>query len=317
MSTRIEREKSRAVRVAVETKYAEAARRAARGENAACCGPSCGCGGDEIDPVSGDLYDSETLSRLPSAAVAASLGCGNPTALAELTSGEVVLDLGSGGGIDVLLAAARVGPEGRVYGLDATDEMIELSERNAAAAGVENVEFLKGDIERIPLPDDSVDVIISNCVVNLATDKRKVLQEAHRVLRPGGRFAVSDVVVRGYLTDEVRRSLELWVGCIAGALEESEFERLLLEVGFVEPSLETTRVYDPSDARGLLSEAGLEAEDTVRNVEGRLVAAFVRAVKPEAGEHGAVSPESSEDPACCASHCCGGGHEGGDHEDGP
>jgi SAM-dependent methyltransferase len=275
---------SQGLKEVVRQKYGEAALRVVSGEKGTCCGPSCGCGteNDSADPITRDLYDAVTTSTLPEQAVLASLGCGNPTALAELREGEVVLDLGSGGGIDVLLSARRVGPAGKAYGLDMTDEMLDLARRNAAAAGAENVEFLKGDIEHIPLPDGSVDVIISNCVINLAADKREVLREAFRVLKPGGRFAVSDVVVRGEVPAEVRRSMELWVGCVAGALEEKEFETLLREVGFEDPSLEPTRIYEPQDARGMLEGAGLDVEAFASTVEGRLMSAFVRARKPEA-----------------------------------
>jgi arsenite methyltransferase len=269
------------LKVAVRQKYGEAAVRAGSGAAGTCCGPSCGCGPEASDPITRDLYDAVTASSLPEAAVLASLGCGNPTALAELSPGEVVLDLGSGGGIDVLLSAKRVGPTGRVYGLDTTDEMLALARRNAADAGAGNVEFLKGDMERIPLPDASVDVIISNCVINLSADKGQVLREAYRVLRPGGRFAVSDVVVRGEIPGEIRRSMELWVGCIAGALEEREFEALLRDAGFEDPSLEPTRVYDPEDARSFLEEAGLDVEAFSETVAGRIMAAFVRARKPD------------------------------------
>jgi arsenite methyltransferase len=269
------------LKLAVRQKYGEAAVRAGSGAAGTCCGPSCGCGPEASDPITRDLYDAVTASSLPEAAVLASLGCGNPTALAELSPGEVVLDLGSGGGIDVLLSAKRVGPTGRVYGLDTTDEMLALARRNAAEAGAGNVEFLKGDMERIPLPDASVDVIISNCVINLSADKGQVLREAYRVLRPGGRFAVSDVVVRGEIPAEIRRSMELWVGCIAGALEEQEFEALLRDAGFEDPSLEPTRVYDPEDARSFLEEAGLDVEAFSETVAGRIMAAFVRARKPD------------------------------------
>jgi len=278
------------VKAVVRLKYGEAAVRAATGkagESIGCCGSSCGCGGGDTradgafaDPITRDLYDAVTTSSLPEKAVLASLGCGNPTALADLHEGEVVLDLGSGGGIDVLLSAKRVGPTGKAYGLDMTDEMLALARQNAAEAGAENVEFLKGDIEHIPLPDASVDVIISNCVINLSTDKGKVLKEAFRVLRAGGRFAVSDVVVRGEVPPEVRRSMELWVGCVAGALEVREFEVLLLEAGFEDPSLETTRSYGPEDARAVLEEAGLDVDALAEEVEGRIVSAFVRARKP-------------------------------------
>jgi arsenite methyltransferase len=269
------------LKAAVRQKYGEAAVRAGSGAAGTCCGPSCGCGPEASDPITRDLYDAVTASSLPEAAVLASLGCGNPTALAELFPGEVVLDLGSGGGIDALLSAKRVGPTGRVYGLDTTDQMLALARRNAAEAGAGNVEFLKGDMERIPLPDASVDVIISNCVINLSADKGQVLREAYRVLRPGGRFAVSDVVVRGEIPAEIRRSMELWVGCIAGALEEREFEALLRDAGFEDPSLEPTRIYDPEDARSFLEEAGLDVEAFSETVAGRIMAAFVRARKPD------------------------------------
>ncbi|HEU4628471.1 MAG TPA: arsenic resistance N-acetyltransferase ArsN2 [Gemmatimonadaceae bacterium] len=268
----------------VREKYGEAARRVLDGEGipADCCGSTGCCSGaaaPSCDPITSNLYVSGETDELPSAAVLASLGCGNPTALAELHAGEVVLDLGSGGGIDVLLSARRVGPSGKAYGLDMTDEMLELARRNAAEAGVTNVEFLRGQIERIPLPDASVDVIISNCVINLSGDKRRVLAEAFRVLKPGGRFAVSDVVVRGPVPAAVRRSMELWVGCVAGALEESEFLRLLSEVGFAQPSIEPTRVYRAEDARAFLTGAGLDAS-AADEIDGRFMAAFVRATKP-------------------------------------
>ncbi len=261
----------------VRTRYGEAARQAREGgQKAGCgCGSSCGC-----DPITQDLYQAGETAGLPAEAVLASLGCGNPTALADLRPGEVVLDLGSGGGIDVLLSAKRVGPTGKAYGLDMTDGMLELARANARVAGVANVEFLKGEIEHIPLPDDSVDVIISNCVINLSAEKPRVLREAFRVLRPGGRFAVSDVVVRGPVPPEVRRSVELWVGCVAGALETQEFERLLREVGFEDPSIEPTRIYRLEDARAFLMEAGLDVDRIGPEVDGRFMAAFVRARKP-------------------------------------
>ena len=296
------------VKAVVREKYGEAARQASSGRKASCggdagaAGSSCGCGCGETaaatDPITRDLYDEITTSSLPEEAVLASLGCGNPTALAELREGEVVLDLGSGGGIDVLLSARRVGPTGRAYGIDMTDEMLELARHNAAAAGAENVEFLKGDIEAIPLPDDSVDVIISNCVINLAADKRQVLREAFRVLKPGGRFAVSDIVVRGEVPPDIRRSMELWVGCVAGALEEREFEALLREVGFEDPSLEPTRIYDLEDARAFLEEAGLDVDGFAQNVAGRFMSAFVRARKPNGMGSGSGVP-------CCGPSCCG------------
>ena len=270
------------LREAVRQKYGEAARQAREGAQKAGCGcGSCGC-----DPITQDLYQAGETAGLPAEAVLASLGCGNPTALAELRPGEVVLDLGSGGGIDVLLSANRVGPTGKAYGLDMTDDMLELARANARAAGVTNVEFLQGEIEHIPLPDNSVDVIISNCVINLSAEKPRVLREAFRVLRPGGRFAVSDVVVRGPVPPDVRRSIELWVGCVAGALEEREFERLLRDVGFEDPSIEPTRVYRLEDARAFLAEAGLDVDRIAPQVDGRFMAAFVRARKPD----GASSP---------------------------
>ena len=282
------------VREFVRRKYGEAARRVVTGQKGTCCGTACGCGDGGIveeasDPITRDLYDSVTAASLPEEAVLASLGCGNPTALAELAEGEVVLDLGSGGGIDVLLSAKRVGATGKAYGLDMTDEMLALARRNATAAGAENVEFLKGEIEAIPLPDASVDVIISNCVINLSADKRQVLKESFRVLKPGGRFAVSDVVVRGSVPPAVRRSMELWVGCVAGALEEQEFEDLLRESGFEDPSLEPTRVYEVEDARSFLEDAGLDVEAMASAVEGRIMSAFVRARKPLDGTESDLS----------------------------
>ncbi|MGH7520831.1 MAG: arsenite methyltransferase [Gemmatimonadales bacterium] len=260
----------------VKEKYGEAATKALGGERASC-GPSGACG---CDPVSSNLYDSAETAGLPEGAVLASLGCGNPTALAELREGETVLDLGSGGGIDVLLSAKRVGPSGKAYGLDMTDEMLALARENQRKAGVSNVEFLKGEIENIPLPDRSVDVIISNCVINLSADKRRVISEAFRVLKPGGRFAVSDVVCRGEVPAAVRRSMELWVGCVAGALEETEYQRLLSEAGFVDVGVEPTRIYQFEDARAVLSGVGLDAEVLAREVSGRIMGAFIRARKP-------------------------------------
>ena len=288
------------VREIVRERYSRAALRVLRGQGKApCCGTGGSCG--SADPITRDLYDSVTTAALPEAAVLASLGCGNPTALAELKEGDVVLDLGSGGGIDVLLSARRVGPTGKVYGLDMSDEMLALARRNAAEAGATNVEFLKGYIEEIPLPDNSVDVIISNCVINLSADKRTVLKEAFRVLKPGGRFAVSDVVIRGDVPPEVRRSMELWVGCVAGALEESEFERLLLEVGFENPSIEPTRIYRVEDARSFLEEAGLDVDAFADAVDGRIMAAFVRATKPAAEERRDARAPTA---ACCTPGCC-------------
>jgi len=263
----------------VREKYGEAARRAAAGGRASC---GCGTSGTNCgpDPITTDLYDAAETAFIPEGAVLASLGCGNPTALARLHPGDVVLDLGSGGGIDVLLSARRVGPAGKVYGLDMTDEMLELARANQRKAGIDNVEFLKGEIEHIPLPDASVDVIISNCVINLSADKRRVLAEAFRVLKPGGRFAVADVVVKGDLPPAVRRSMELWVGCIAGALEEGEFRRLLSEQGFTDVDIEPTRVYRVEDAKAFLSDAGLDSEVLAREIDGCVMGAFVRATKP-------------------------------------
>ncbi len=264
----------------VREKYGEAARRAAVGSGGVCCGPTC-CGGTAAegipsarDPITSDLYDADEKALLPTAAVNASLGCGNPTALATLNPGETVLDLGSGGGIDVLLSARRVGPTGKVYGLDMTDEMLELARKNAKEAGATNVEFLKGELEAIPLPGGSVDVIISNCVINLSADKDRSLREAFRVLKPGGRFAVSDVVVRGEVPAPIRKSVELWIGCLAGALEEKEFEAKLRKAGFTDVEIVPTRVYRAEDAREFLAEAGLDA--SIAEAGGREVHERVR-----------------------------------------
>ena len=265
----------------VQTKYGEVARRVASGESAACCAVSC-CG-TEIDPITRDLYDASQKSSLPDAAVKASLGCGNPTALAELKPGETVLDLGSGGGIDVLLSASRVGPTGKAYGLDMTDDMLALAHENQKRAGVTNVEFLKGEIENIPLPDCSVDVIISNCVINLSADKDRVLREALRVLKPGGRFAVSDVVVRGEVPAEVRKSMLLWVGCIAGALRDDEYIAKLKQAGFESIDIEPTRVYNIEDARAFLNTEGVDVDAIASQVEGKVISAFIRANKPDCG----------------------------------
>ena len=258
------------IKETVREKYGQAALRVLEGEKSSCCG----------DPITSQLYDAGETTGLPEGAVLASLGCGNPTAVAALHPGETVLDLGSGGGIDVLLSAKRVGPTGKAYGLDMTDEMLALARENQRKAGVTNVEFLKGEIENIPLPDASVDVIISNCVINLSADKRRVLGEAFRVLRPGGRFAVSDVVVRGQLPSEVRRSIEAWVGCVAGALEEEEFKTLLAQQGFEDIGIEPTRIYRFDDAKAFLQGAGLDAELLAREVDGCVMGAFVRARKP-------------------------------------
>jgi ubiquinone/menaquinone biosynthesis C-methylase UbiE len=266
-----------ALREVVQAKYGEAARNAQQGKTAGC---GCGCGtGAAKDPITSDLYAAQETSGLPAEAVLASLGCGNPTALAELKEGETVLDLGSGGGIDVLLSARRVGPTGKAYGLDMTDDMLALARENQRKAGVENVEFLKGEIEAIPLPEGAVDVILSNCVINLSADKRKVLAEAFRVLKPGGRFAVSDVVFRGEVPEAVKRSVELWIGCVAGALQEAEYRRLLAEVGFEAVAVEPTRIYRAEDARSFLQEAGIDAVG-VDEVDGKVMSAFVRARKP-------------------------------------
>jgi SAM-dependent methyltransferase len=262
-------------KTAVQEKYGEAARGVTDGAAAGCCsGLSC------CDPITKDLYGAGEKGMLPEKAVLASLGCGNPTALIELRVGETVLDLGSGGGIDVLLSARRVGPTGKAYGLDMTDEMLALARENQRQAGMGNVEFLKGEIENIPLPDNSVDVVISNCVINLSSDKDRVLHEAFRVLRPGGRFAVSDVVVRGEVLPAVRQSMLLWVGCIAGALEEQEYQAKLRDAGFEEIELEPTRVYDVEDARQFLTAAGLDVDGIAPQVKGKFLSAFIRAVKP-------------------------------------
>src|ERR1700675_1219202 len=265
------------IQEAMKQKYGEAAKRAAGGGTA-----SCG-GGAELsccDPITKDLYNDAEKAALPEKAVAASLGCGNPTALAQLQPGEIVLDLGSGGGIDVILSAKRVGPTGKAYGLDMTDEMLTLARENQKKAGIENVEFLKGAIENVPLPENMVDVIISNCVINLSGDKDRVLAEAFRVLKPGGRLAVSDVVVRGEVPAEIRRSMELWVGCIAGALEENEYREKLARAGFESIEIETTRVYKSEEARDFLAAAGLDPEPVGPQIDGKFISAFVRAVKP-------------------------------------
>jgi len=273
----------------VRDKYAEAARRAAGGARA-----TCGCGTSEnvcCDPITSNLYGDAEAAAVPDSALRASLGCGNPTALAELNAGETVLDLGSGGGIDVILSARRVGPTGKAYGLDMTDEMLALAEDNTRKAGLSNVEFLKGRIEQVPLPANSVDVVISNCVINLSADKDRVLGEVFRVLKPNGRLAVSDVVIRGEVPEDVRRSMELWVGCVAGALTEDEYRAKLARAGFTGIEVETTRVYDAEDARAFLADSGLDVDEVARRVQGRVTSAFVRARKPKAA-------------ACCAPGCC-------------
>ena len=281
-----------ALRDRVKQQYGSAALRISEGATStSCCGTSACCGSttETWDPISADLYDEQQKAGVPAEAILASLGCGNPTALAELREGETVLDLGSGGGIDVLLSARRVGPKGKVYGLDMTDEMLALANANKERADATNVEFLKGEIERIPLPDASVDVIISNCVINLSADKKKVLAEAFRVLKPGGRFAVSDVVVRGDVPAQVRASMELWIGCVAGAVEEQEFLDLLRSAGFEKPSIEPTRIYKTEDAAAFLSGTGLDAT-VAEDMNGRFMGAFVRATKPA---------------SCCGPTCCG------------
>ena len=260
----------------VQEKYGQIARTVAKGAAESCCGPAC-CG----DPISGDLYDASQTASVPERAVVASLGCGNPTALATLNEGDIVLDLGSGGGIDVLLSAKRVGPTGKAYGLDMTDDMLSLARENQRKAGATNVEFLKGHIEQIPLPDNSVDVIISNCVINLSGDKDKVLGEAFRVLKPGGRFAVSDVVSRRRdIPAEIRRSVELWIGCVAGALHEDDFKAKLANAGFENIDIEVVREYRSADARQFLADAGLDADAIAPIVDGAFGSAFVRAAKP-------------------------------------
>ena len=274
---------SNTIKDEVRRRYAQHAIAVVEGRSGGC---GCGCGSGEAapvsccDPVSANLYGADQASELPAEAVLASLGCGNPTALASLAPGEVVLDLGSGGGIDVLLSARRVGPAGKAYGLDMTDQMLALAEENRRKSGLANVEFLKGEIERIPLPDDSVDVIISNCVINLSADKDRVLREALRVLRPGGRLAVSDIVTRGAIPPAIRRSVELWAGCIAGALDEQDYLAKLRAAGFVDVSIEPTRVYRMADARALLAVQGIDAAAMAAAVDGTFFSGFVRAVKP-------------------------------------
>jgi arsenite methyltransferase len=280
---------------AVKDRYGEAARLASKGK-ATCCGPEPShspC----CDPISSNLYAVGETDALPAGATAASLGCGNPTALAQLKPGEHVLDLGSGGGIDVLLSAKRVGPGGKVYGLDMTDEMLALARENQRQAGLENVEFLKGEIENVPLPENSVDVIISNCVINLSADKDRVLREAFRVLRPGGRFAVSDVVVRGPVPEEIRRSVELWIGCVAGALDESAYRAKLAAAGFDEIDIEPTRVYTIDDARQFLTAKAIDVDAMAPHVEGKFASAFIRAKKP-------VAATLARAESCCAPSCC-------------
>jgi len=289
----------------VRERYGQAATRVADGETAvSCCGSSgcCGSTTEAWDPITSDLYDEGQTKGIPAEALLASLGCGNPTMLAALREGEVVLDLGSGGGIDVLLSAKRVGPTGKAYGLDMTDEMLALANRNKQAAGATNVEFLKGEIENIPLPDNSVDVIISNCVVNLSGDKRRVLHEAFRVLKPGGRFAISDVVVRGQVPDEIRKSVELWIGCVAGALEEQEFLTLLRDAGFENPTVEPTRVYETKDAAAFLAGTGIDVAAVTPLIEGKFMSAFVRGTKPATAP--VPLPVPAGEAKCCGPDCC-------------
>ncbi|HJT71232.1 MAG TPA: arsenite methyltransferase [Terriglobales bacterium] len=272
----------------VKEKYGEAARRVVNGGSNGCCGGSALLDGS-CDPITSNLYDQSETGQIPEEALRASLGCGNPTALAKLNPGETVLDLGSGGGIDVLLSARRVGSTGKAYSLDMTDDMLALARENQRKAGVENVEFLKGEIEHIPLPDNSVDVIISNCVINLSGDKDQVLHEAFRVLKPGGRFAVSDVVVRGEVPAEIRRNVELWVGCVAGALQDSEYTNKLVNAGFAAVEIEPTRIYEIEDARQFLTGQGVDVDAIAPVVAGKFMGAFIRATKPV---------------GCCTPGCC-------------
>jgi SAM-dependent methyltransferase len=274
----------------VKEKYGSAARAVAEsGSVQACCDPSLRC----CDPITTNLYSADQTGAIPEKAIQASLGCGNPTALIDLKPGDIVLDLGSGGGIDVLLSAKRVGPTGKAYGLDMTDDMLALARENQKQAGVANVEFLKGEMENIPLPDNSVDVIISNCVINLSADKDRVLREAFRVLKPGGRFAVSDVVTRGEINAEIRQSVLLWVGCIAGALAEEEYRAKLSAAGFMQIEIEPTRIYRVEDAREFLADAGVDVDAIAPQVDGKFMSALVRAVKPVGREN-----------ACCGPDCC-------------
>ena len=278
------------IKALVRDKYAQAAVRAASGKSS-CCGTSPasinGC-----DSITANLYGENETSTIPQEALRASLGCGNPTVLAKLQPGETVLDLGSGGGIDVLLSAKRVGPTGKAYGLDMTDEMLALAEENKLKSGLKNVEFLKGEIENIPLPADTVDVIVSNCVINLSGDKDRVLREAFRVLKPGGRFAISDVVVRGEVPGDIRKSMELWVGCVAGALSEREYREKLAAAGFESVDIEVTRVYTINDAREFLRSSGINGDTIASQVQDKFVSAFVRAVKP------------LQEKSCCGPTCC-------------
>jgi arsenite methyltransferase len=281
------------IKEVVKEKYGQAALRVKSG-GSSCCGATA-TSALSCDPITSNLYNSAQAQQIPEEALLASLGCGNPTALARLNAGEIVLDLGSGGGIDVLLSAKRVGPTGKAYGLDMTDEMLALANKNKRNAGVENVEFLKGEIEHIPLPDNFVDLVISNCVINLSADKDQVLREAFRVLRPGGRFAVSDVVTRGQMLPEIRKNVLLWVGCVAGALEENEYRAKLSSAGFDQIELETTRIYRIEDAREFLSGQNIDVDAIAPQVDGKFMSAFIRAIKPLSVPSGACC-----DPTCCA-----------------
>jgi len=275
----------------VKEKYAEAALRVTKG-GSSCCGSSPATASGCCDPITSNLYDSSQAGQIPEEALLASLGCGNPTALAQLNPGDTVLDLGSGGGIDILLSAKRIGPTGKAYGLDMTDEMLSLANENKRKSGIANVEFLKGEIERVPLPDNSVDVVISNCVINLSADKDRVLREAFRVLKPGGRFAVSDVVTRGEMLPEIRKNVLLWIGCVAGALEETDYRSKLASAGFEQIELEPTRIYRIEDAREFLSGQNIDVDAIAPQVDGKFMSAFVRAVKPQ------------KTGPCCGPTCC-------------
>jgi arsenite methyltransferase len=285
---------SEKIKEVVKEKYGEAAKRVVAGARSACCGTSPASAIEGGDPITSNLYGEGETSVIPETALQASLGCGNPTALAKLQAGEIVLDLGSGGGIDVLLSARRVGPTGKAFGLDMTDEMLALAEENKRKSGLTNVEFLRGEIESIPLPANSVDVIVSNCVINLSGDKDRVLQEAFRVLKPGGRFAISDVVVRGEVPIEIRKSMELWVGCVAGALSDRDYRQKLAAAGFEAIDIEETRVYNVADAREFLSAAGVDADAIAPKVQDKFISAFVRARKPG-------NSTKCCDPSCCKS----------------
>ena len=295
------------VKNVVREKYGAAAERVAQGRGNACCGGSA-ASPEQWDPITSNLYDQAQAADVPAAAMLASLGCGNPTALAELKAGETVLDLGSGGGIDVLLSAKRVGPTGTAYGLDMTDPMLALAQENKRKSGLANVHFLKGEIEHIPLPSDSVDVIISNCVINLSADKDRVLREAFRVLKPGGRFAVSDVVVRGEVPEAIRRNMELWIGCVAGALRDADYLAKLQAAGFEDAAIEVTRVYSAEDAKEFLAGQPEHLQQLAREVDGRFVSGFVRARKPLSAATTAEAAASAASPAAtgcgCGPRCC-------------